>query len=374
MQRGRPFALDQLEPEQVQHYFEVVEGCNRRAEAAGASPAGERTFDVGGYSVRVRSPNAMLLARMTAALAHLVVEQGSLPDLTIQLWDATAADAVPPSPLAWYFRERCGGDGAPPADALIDPRGELPAFNTERFRTAFHLWPNTLELLDAVRNVALFWIRDAFELPIYEAGSPFRRLLAWWMVERDRFLVHAAAVGTPAGGVLLVGPGGAGKSTSALACLGAGLGYAGDDYCLVALEPTPRVYSLYNTAKLKSCADLQRFPQLRPLVENADRLGQEKALIFLHDQYAGALIRGFPLRAVLIPSVTDRTVARLSQVSAVAALQALAPSTLRQLPGQGRRAWPLMARLVRVVPSYRLELGPALASIPPLIEQLLARR
>ena len=72
------------------------------------------------------------------------------------------------------------------------------------------------------------------------------------MEASGRQLVHAAAVGTDEGALLITGRGGVGKSTTALACLEAGMQFLGDDYVVVGLDPEPQVYRLYGSAKLTS--------------------------------------------------------------------------------------------------------------------------
>ena len=52
-------------------------------------------------------------------------------------------------------------------------------------------------------------------------------------------LAHGGAVGLEGAGVLLVGAGGVGKSSTSLVCVEAGFDYAADDYCLVSAEPRP---------------------------------------------------------------------------------------------------------------------------------------
>jgi hypothetical protein len=53
---------------------------------------------------------------------------------------------------------------------------------------------------------------------------------------------------------------------------------------------------------------------------------------------------------------------------------ALAPATIYALPQAGQPAMQLLARLVREVPNYKLELGTDLAEIPQVIQQLLEGR
>jgi hypothetical protein len=183
--------------------------------------------------------------------------------------------------------------------------------------------------------------------------------------------VHAGAVGTPHGGVLLVGKGGSGKSTSALACLRSALLYAADDYCLLDSrgEP-PYVHSIYNSAKLEA-GHIRTFPHLLPLISNPQDLGIAKAVIYLNDHHPERLSAGFPIKAVLIPRVTGKADTRLTPATQLDGLRALAPSTLFQLSGAGAVNFGIMAGFARRVPSYFLEAGTDLDQIPAVIEAFL---
>ena len=147
--------------------------------------------------------------------------------------------------------------------------------------------------------------------------------------------------------------------------------YAGDDYVLVGTEPVPFVHSLYSSGKLHA-DQLRRFPQLLPAVSAPQRPGEEKALLLLHDRFRERITTGFPIRGILLPRVTGVTKPRLQKVTAATSLVALAPSTIFQLPTPGPAAFQQMKRLVQQVPSYVLELGQEVDSVPQLITDLLS--
>ena len=189
-------------------------------------------------------------------------------------------------------------------------------------------------------------------------------------MRRGRYYIHAAGIGTPAGGVLLAGKGGSGKSTTTLACLNSDLGILGDDYCLLADEPQPFAYSLYSVAKLIGDDDLARFPHLARRVSNRQRAPGDKVLIPLHQCASDRMLTGFPVKAVLVPRVTGGTETRLRPINPSAALLALAPTSLMQFAG-GADTLGAMARLVKRVPTFLLELGTDLGRIPPVIRRLL---
>ena len=229
----------------------------------------------------------------------------------------------------------------------------------------------SLSLLDRSANLAAFCVSDGARLPSSETGAPLRLILHWWMADHGRQLIHAAALGTSSNGLLLVGRGGSGKSSTALACLGSELHYAGDDYCLVSFDPNPRAHSLYSSAKLNA-DQARQFPRLASAIVNADKLESEKALFLLHRLLPQYLQDSFTIGAVVVPVISDRRSSWLEPTSPGSALLALAPSTILQLPGAGPSAFATMSRLVRRVPSYALHLGRDLEALPPLLERALA--
>lgn len=326
-------------------------------------------YTIGGHTVCLRFAGSSLIPYLTPALNHLAAKPTSAPALTVCLWDQASTGIQLPPLLSSFIHSLYTAS----EQLMVDGRGELKHYNSERFRAAFNPDSHVLSLLDTEQNLAVYWLNSkANQLPYYERGAPLRTILHWWINDRTHQFVHAGAVGMATGGVLLAGKGGSGKSTTALACLGSELSYASDDYCLIATEHKPYVYSLYNTAKLRGIEDLQRFPQVAPHMTNVDRLETEKAMIFLNEHYPDKVIGGFPIKAILLPRVSKQTESNLKVATAGAALAALAPSTLFQLPGAGRMALQTMSKFVRQVPCYVLEVGSDLSQIPEVILRLLS--
>src|SRR5208283_1060318 len=117
---------------------------------------------------------------------------------------------------------------------------------------AFHWIECSVNLMDLEKKTGIYWVQTAKTLPYWVIASPLRTLFHWWMENNGCQLMHAAAVGTENGAVLITGKGGVGKSTAALSCLQAGFFYIADDYVITKLELIPTVVSLYSTAKLNA--------------------------------------------------------------------------------------------------------------------------
>jgi hypothetical protein len=352
-----------VERDHISFFQLICEGFDRAVAVAGCI---EKYYTIGGYTLCLKFAGTGLVPQLDPAIAHLSVAPVPTPDLTICLWDNASTNTRLPllleslvdlTRLHWH--------------EYLGPRKELKAYDGDRIRSNFHIGPNILSVLDREQNLACYWIDDAEAIPYWEQGSPLQTILNWWTADHQRQYVHAGAVGTPEGGVLLVGKGGSGKSSTALACINSPLLYASDDYCLVSSDAEPYVYSLYNTAKLKGEADLIRFPHLAALVSNPEKLATEKAMLFLQQHQPTKLSQGFPIKAILLPKVMGRPDTTIRRASAGEALRALAPSTIFQLSGSGKAAFTTMANLAKQVPCYILELGTDMEQIPSTIMDLL---
>jgi len=149
--------------------------------------------------------------------------------------------------------------------------------------------------------------------------------------------------------------------------------YAGDDYCALDSNDPIRVHSLYNTAKLLP-QDMDRFPDLRQRIWNPQALVEnstDKATFFLGDVMPERMSAGFPIRAVLIPRVSNERDTRLEPCGPGAALAAIAPSTVAQLPTATQADMDRMAAIVARLPTYVLHLGSDLTQIPAVVQSLL---
>ncbi|MBI4747006.1 MAG: serine kinase [Acidobacteria bacterium] len=331
--------------------FEAFEQATRRGE-----PVPDRFYAIAGFTIQLRFAGPALIRLILPALEHLAVEAVPTPDLTIDLWDSTSTSiGAPPPP--WNAGRHFA-------------HGEVKEFCTDRFYTHLDVGPNALSLLDFDRKRAIFWVPDQSAIPDYEVSVPLRTILHIWLSRFGRHIVHAGAVGLPTGGVLLIGHGGAGKSNTALSCLGSELKYLSDDHCLVAAEPEPTVYSVYGTGKLFP-EDIAQIPVLASLGDDAPILQTEKALFYLHRHFSHKILTEFPLKALLLLQVTGKVDSRLEPVSGAVGLRALAPGQMMQWPTAGPATFQTIARLCRQLPCYRFELGTDRAQIPRTILELL---
>ncbi len=321
-------------------FFDAVRLAYEQAERS--SPKSERFYAIAGYTLQLSFAGDALLRLLTPSLDHLRTTPTPNPDLRVCLWDTVSTGVeLPDRPWAW--------------DTHI-ARSDVTSLTSARFQTAYNLPHRLLNMLDQEQNLAFYCTYDAAQIPFHFSGSPLLDILHWWMRSHQHQYVHAGAIGLPNKGVLLVGAGGSGKSTTALSSLKSDLVYVSDDYCLITSTPEPYAYNLYNSAKLNS-TNLHRFPDLWPAISNKTTLEVEKAVIFLQEHYREKLSPGFPIRAVMMPRITGATETRIIPASRMEGLKAMMVSTLMQLADANDLDVKAMSSFVRQVPCYTLEAG-----------------
>jgi hypothetical protein len=329
------------------------------ARAAGG--ATDRWFELAGRAVCLRFAGNAAAEALGAAFRHLDSPRAEKAALTLHVWDsATAAFPrpafAPPRPATW--------------EAEATGSGASYFFEGDGFRALHQPPTDALSVLSARGDTGWFWVPDATALPYWEYTAPFRHVINWWLGANGLRYVHGGAVGTEDGGVLLVGPGGSGKSTAALSVLAdERLRFAGDDYVAIGRNGEPAVYSLYCLAKVHR-ADTDRLPHLESALAS-DAPVSAKLVVDVATMFPGRSIRSFPLRAVVVPRVTGRPAARVLPGTQAEALRALAPSTIFQLHPPAPQALAQMAELIRTVPTFVLELGAEAGTIPGTLVRLL---
>ena len=311
-------------------------------------------LDVVGRRVRVRLAGPALGDVLLGSLRHRQVPPDGLPDLTICAWDqestgSPAAVAGVPAP----------GDTGDARILVREDRAFLAVRGAEPWEAKGY---------DPTLAAGFLWARDAATMVQWgERTKPFLDIVHSWLLETPWQLVHAAAVGGPAGGVVLAGPSGAGKSTTALACVRAGWHYAGDDYVVIGTPAEARAENLYASARLRR--DMaERLVEFQPAqVGSVTQYGDEKRELVLSGLVPGSRIGGFPVRAVLLPRVASGSRSVLRPAPATRALIGLSSTTMHFLRTGAAAAFEKMGRFVSGLPAYWLDLGDDLDALPALI-------
>ncbi len=344
------------EAEQLDFFNRSVD---RFREAVSVTGEIKRYYRIGDTSVCLVFAGDELVPYLTTALMHLESEEPLTADLEILIWDSrsTSVEMLPP----------------PCERANFTERGDFWGFNSKRIRTAFHWSDFSLNLMDLETNTGFYWVKTVEYLPMWVFAAPLRTLFHWWMEKNNGQLLHAAAVGTSDGAVVITGKGGSGKSTTALSSLKNGLYYLADDYLIIRRKPEPVVQSLYCTAKLLP-DDLNRFPEFAPYIQRQEDLSYEKLLFFLYPALKNRIIGELPLKAIVKPEIGTSDISILSEIPFRKILGALSFTTMSQLPYAGEYTQNFITDLIRELPCYLLTLGQDTDTAPHLLKEYLAGR
>jgi hypothetical protein len=119
-----------------------------------------------------------------------------------------------------------------------------------------------IKVFNTIDDIYVFVFKDFDSLPSWEIYSPLKEFIHVVALKQDCWLAHAGSMGNDKEGVLLFGPGGNGKSTTTIACLGEGFYTAGDDYVLIDARPTSiSAHAIYKTIKSFE-TDIFSFPKV----------------------------------------------------------------------------------------------------------------
>ena len=335
-------------------YFEKWHKLTLRAhEATGTHSA---TFNVGGSVICIMCAGETLVPHLFPAIEHLRIESEEPADMTFYLWDeeTTGIEMLPPP---------CSRD-------RFTDRGDIWGYCSKRYKLAFHWGEFSVNLFDVEKGIGIYCVKSATQMPYWVHASPLRTLFHWAMERSGRQLLHAAAVGTDDGAILITGKGGIGKSTTALSCLAAGMNYLADDYVIVGLKPEPMVYNLYSTAKLNH-DQVENLPQLAPHVRDPALWNDEKAVLFLQKEFDEQIVLSAPIVAVVTPRIVGGTQSCFSSVSKQRLVRAASFTTLSHLPNADGHTHEFICQVIEQLPSLELKLGDDLKQLPRTIAEFL---
>jgi hypothetical protein len=316
--------------------------------------SGGTTTDLvlGRHPVRINVAGEALANIVMPAFAHLRDDRARDPDLRIYVWDADAT-----------------GIG------MVQP---LPAEDNWQLQ-----YDRTSEVYTAVERsgrTALVCVRRHASLPAWDRAHPLRRAIATWARAKGLVTVHAATVAEDGYGLLVVGPGGSGKSTTALSWIARGGHSAGDDYILLEATVPPIAHSMFATMRLH-LDHAQHFDGLLPaadLVERQDS-GRRKATVNMANARPGVLVRQMQILGLVMARIADSGGPRLRALSGQRAMLELMGSSMAQFlqadvdaPAGLPIGFRAMGDLCRTVPCAHLDIAGDPFEIPALLRTWIA--
>ena len=260
------------------------------------------------------------------------------PSYRISLLDEKSAGRRPPVnwPLAWLA----------PLGALRESLASPCAF-------ALDVEHDSISSFCPDSRDAVTWYRDLESMPYWARATPFRIPLSWIAHTFGGEMIHGAGVVFDDQAVLLLGPGGAGKSTLALAAAQSGLPLLGDDFLMVSGLEAQAIYRRVK-AHDETLEILADGSSIGPVL-NADAPGEKRIL-----ELDPRLLHVDPISigALVVPRIGVR--ARPTRMAAPEFLRRVLYPSMQGLLGGSGVTLKVLANLARCLPAYELEVGPHL--------------
>lgn len=309
--------------------------------ASGKSSAEIHYITVNGLPIRFSFQSANAANIIMPAFEHLKCDPIEDVSLSVMICDRKLSDALL-SQSPWY-------------DEIMQCRDKILMVNGENFHMQYNPDNTIYSVIDTDTKIAYYYSDDFTEIPYYEKSAPLKFILHWWCEMHGMCLVHAAAVGIDGTGVLLVGRGGSGKSTTAVSAAAHGLKYVGDDYVVLSHHPFNAAVSIYCSAKVNDDV-LDRLPAFHRHIANPDRLDDDKALIFLDENFKSVWTDKIELKAIVATRISEGK-ACLKKSPPLSVFAEIASSTIFQMPGSGAKTLRALKNIFQELPVYTLELN-----------------
>lgn len=319
------------------------------------------------------SPREQVHLNLAGHPIHLLTGDASLEPMLLSTLNRHSAPLPGLAPLQIVlhtFRS------APEIARLIAPaqgadEHEVLVYEDQEWSLVVQRGGAAISCVDWDQNTAYWIVRDPRCLSYIDRAAPLTHLLALWFARHGKILTHAACVGLNGEGVLIVGKGGAGKSTTSLLCMNDGFEFVSDDHCLVSTAPIATAHSLYGSAKI--CEDgFDGLEGLKAVPQLTGRPTGEKVILLLNRSRDTQLTTHLRLRAIFRAQITnnERT-SRLRPMSQADAFKVLAASCALHVPSERKNAIHHFSQLSRQVPAYTLELGSELERVPEVVRDYL---
>lgn len=324
-----------------------------------ATPA--RLFGIGPVSVALHASDPRLAGLLGAALSHAGIDAPRACHIRVAAIDTGMAGW--PCPPA-----------VPGTEHLHPPMDEVNLRADGMIRAIHQAGSRSWESYDSSTRTGLLLTADAARIAPWEWASPLKRHMAWATRDEPFGLLHGAVIGDAAGGVMLAGGSGVGKSTTTAAALRAGLSSAGDDLTMVARDADGRIvaYAAFDAVKL-SDATLRMVGTPPPPGGVASGPGIAKHILRLSSLGAGRLAPRIPLRAILLPRLAGGPSSAIRPGAKAAALRALGPVSGFVMRVTPEASFALAARVVRDLPCFAFDLGDDPAEAARCLAAFLAR-
>lgn len=307
-------------------------------------------FNVAGITIRARLHHESLALPFLSAISHLAVSlaDARLDDgYVIDIWDSNHSGVQFPR-----FHHDIDD---------VMPRGEVPAYSGDGISFAYFAHARMVQILNHPNKHGIVALVNAQALPAFELACPLRGILSWVLRQNDMAMIHSAALADEDGNAyLIIGNSGAGKSTTAISCLLAGMQYIGDDLCALGQGTDGLVYvhSLYSSGKTYR-SEWKYLPQLEQLTLppglRIDDFHKEIYFFDQDDRLKTQLRLSGKLRTIFVPFKESSVKAYIPAVASL--ISRMMGSTRELLPDAGFEGLTILSKAFRQAPVLPLSLS-----------------
>jgi hypothetical protein len=311
-----------------------------------------------GFNVRIRCAGSRLSSLHEKVFHHLRVEEVGISeeqfDLTIDLWDEEQT------------KFPC------PVDLISDESQKLRTVTASKnSRILADQDSDTSIFLDRKDRRIIASFASAYKMNNYDLSKPFNRLLALWYRDMNVEVIHSSMISKNKKGILFLGEGGSGKTTSALSCLNDGFNYLGDDHVgLTKVNDIFFGYSLFASALINT-NHFKQFPQLQKFELQKNIQRDAKSIIYFANEHSNKIDNSAEIAVLLLPKVVDSKHTSFRKAGKGETFLAVAPSSLRLQISPNKKAFDTISHLIDRIPSYCLELGTDLDEIPKCVNEII---
>jgi hypothetical protein len=344
-----------LPPTAAQFFDELTASFE---QSCAGQPCGESILHIGACLVRLRASTPALHRQLLRPLACPMGATADRPvDCTIDLVDLgeQPLPALPWSPQHTSAEQETSEYREGPW--LFTRHGDvmLTALHQEQGRT--------VGLVHAPARWPLRHYKQAIFITLYQH---LRR--------HGLYLIHASAIGAQGRAALIAGQSGAGKTTTMLTSVAAGLDFLGDDTTLVqrTADGHFEVITLLSTLDVTD-GTAAWFPELAPHL-SAQRSHTGKRQIILAEAFPQRMATRGQAAVILAPEITGQARTGLAPANKAALLSDLLFYSVDLTDAAlARQHLDFLAQAVEQTPVYRLLLGRDKDQIPQVIADALQR-
>ncbi len=293
-------------------------------------------------------------------------EWANSQDVLLSFPESTSQPALPPD-----FRAAILGGTRLPQHLLPSDTSRYALYEDETFLVAWLPAPDdVLYVWNYASCTGVMWCNTEV-MPPWLLSRPILPLIHAYATRTEWCPVHASAVGRDGKFLLMVGPGGAGKSTAALSCLAAGWQYAGDDFVLI--NPARRlVEPLYSSGRLRVGGPEQLAASLSRFIFAESNEGDEPRFEMRFGAgEKGASIQGGAIARVLIPRRKGGDTFAIERARPTDAFASMIPYTRIYTPGRAEQLTKKLLAAAGMVSAYFVETGRDAMAIPAGLQPIL---